>query len=260
MMQSAVFKDLEQESQRLMELGIQLSHDKPIKIDEKDLEGTEFEDVDVERSRIHRDALAAEFYRKAILLNPNNNKAIFNLASCISKGVNIKASDLNFTRFEGKDLFEVDRRELEAELYRRSIRVQPYGPAYYYLAKCIEDNVAIQNIEIRDTKFSVTLGVPINRNELAAELYRKAIILMPTWGKPIRQLALCIKKGACIDRSDLVGTKFEMCALDSVDRDELVTELFIRAMWIDPQERAFLLGVASEIPQESKKQKTGYHR
>lgn len=67
----------------------------------RDLRGTKFEGMGLQKISVSIPELQAEYFRKVRKLNPNYSQAVFGLAQCLKKGVPAQPSDLADTWLQG---------------------------------------------------------------------------------------------------------------------------------------------------------------
>ena len=105
---------------------------KGAEVDVEDLGGTRFEGQRLENIKLND--LLAELYRKVLVYDRRNSKAIRNLAFCLQQGAHIYPEDLKRTKFESAKI--VDRKLLIIELYTKVIAMNPNDRmAFYFLQK-----------------------------------------------------------------------------------------------------------------------------
>lgn len=216
-------------------------------LDIETLKGTCFEGKSLEE--VNQNEVEAMFYRKALSLDSKNAQALNELGACISYGAAIAVEDLIDTPFEGRALKDINRDELEAELYRKSLAINPYNSrALINLACCLfTQGVKIKPCDLLGTRFEKALPEEVELLELEAEWYRKIILFEPFNTSAISQLARCLAKGATIMPIDCTGTRFEGSQPNDVDRYKLVTELYKKIIQKDPDHLPSIRALALEI-------------
>lgn len=96
--------------------------------------------------------LDATLYRKKIERDSNNTDAIYGLAVSIGHGATIYPRDIRGTRLDGIWLQKISPRDLQAELYRRILKLNSrHAEAIWGLAQCIKNGTTPQIEDLHET-------------------------------------------------------------------------------------------------------------
>lgn len=129
--------------------------------------------------------------------------------------------------------------EVEAQSYRLQIKNNKnnndsMAEAIVNLGTCLSEGAVLALNDLVGTKFENRFSqnlLTIDRIDIAATLYRKALGFNPESTLALYNLALCFEEGATLEESDFPKTLFRLT------RNELIIALYRQILTMDPTHR-----------------------